>query len=111
MLIYWLIADGDTTFMNFHRTTAFLHRTTTFRTTRRAIDYYMCIYWGYLCTCNIMYWGRYDTVVAAIDSERNHHNQSINVYLPNTNISDNINVDNIKYGAPWEQCQKKEIIK
>ena len=38
-------------------------------------------------------------------------NQSINVYLPNTNISDNINVDNIKYGAPWEQCQKKEIIK
>ena len=21
MLIYWLIADGDTTFMNFHRTT------------------------------------------------------------------------------------------
>ena len=44
MLIYWLIADGDTTFMNFHRTTAFLHRTTyttTFRTTRRAIDYYM----------------------------------------------------------------------
>ena len=42
MLIYWLIADGDITFMNFHRTTAFLHRTTTFRTTRRAIDYYMC---------------------------------------------------------------------
>ena len=34
MLIYWLIADGDITFMNFHRTT-------TFRTTRRAIDYYM----------------------------------------------------------------------
>ena len=34
MLIYWLIADGDATFMN-------SHRTTTFRTTRRAIDYYM----------------------------------------------------------------------
>ena len=42
VLIYWLIADGDTTLMHFHRTTAFLHRTTTFRTTRRAIDYYMC---------------------------------------------------------------------
>ena len=41
MLIYWFIADRDATFMNFHRTTAFLHRTTTFRTTRRASDYYM----------------------------------------------------------------------
>ena len=48
MLIYWLIADRDTTFMNFHRTTAFLHRTTTFRTTRRAIDYHMWIYNAYL---------------------------------------------------------------
>ena len=34
MLIYWLIADRDTTFMNFHSTMTFL-------TTRRAIDYYM----------------------------------------------------------------------
>ena len=44
MLIYWFIADRDATFSNSHRTTAFLHRTTTFRTTRRASDYYMW-YW------------------------------------------------------------------
>ena len=50
MLMYWFIADRDATFSNSHRTTAFLHRTTTFRTTRRASDYYMwCVYFTTSC--------------------------------------------------------------